>query len=160
MQSLGVRLIMAAVVLAMAATAQAPTTFQPVGNMSQLMIDIIYPTSDSIFYVDRDPPKNQHEWSLLRGQALMMAESGNLLMMAGRARDQENWIKYSKILIDLGNTAFKAAQAKDLDGIRALNDPLNDVCVNCQICPISLRSRSACNLPIASSAPHLPGPAR
>ncbi len=80
----------------MAATAQAPTTFQPVGNMSQLMIDIIYPTSDALFYVDREPPENQHEWSLLRAQALMLAESGNLIMMAGRARDQENWIKYSK----------------------------------------------------------------
>jgi hypothetical protein len=133
MQSLGVRLIMAAVVLEMAVLAQAPTTFQPVGNMSQLMIDIIYPTSDALFYVDRDPPKNEHEWSLLRGQALMLAESGNLIMMAGRARDQENWIKYSKIMIDLGKTAFKAAQAKDLDGIRALNDPLNEVCVNCHL---------------------------
>jgi hypothetical protein len=133
MRSLAVRLMMAAVVLAMAATAQAPTTFQPVGNMSQLMIDIVYPTSDALFYVDREPPKNQHEWSLLRAQALMLAESGNLIMMAGRARDQENWIKYSKIMIDLGTTAFKAAQAKDLDAIRALNDPLNDVCVNCHL---------------------------
>src|SRR3984957_285159 len=137
MRSLTVRCMMAAVVLAMvlamAATAQAPTTFQPVGNMSQLMIDIVYPTSDALFYVDRDPPKNQHEWSLLRAQALMLAESGNLIMMAGRARDQENWIKYSKIMIDLGTTAFKAAQAKDLDAIRALNDPLNDVCVNCHL---------------------------
>jgi hypothetical protein len=117
----------------MAAIAQAPAPFQPVGNMSQLMIDIIYPTSDALFYVDRDPPKNQHEWSLLRGQALMLAESGNLLMMASRARDQENWIKYSKTMIDIATTAFKAAQAKDLDGIRALNDPLNDVCVNCHL---------------------------
>jgi hypothetical protein len=117
--------------LAMAAMAQAPTTFQPVGNMSQLMIDIIYPTSDAIFYVDREPPKNDHEWGLLRAQALMLAESGNLLMMAGRARDQDNWIKDSKMLIDLGNTAFKAAQAKNLDAIRALNDPLNDACVLC-----------------------------
>lgn len=133
MRILGVLLIAGACLLAMAAMAQAPTSFQPVGNMSQLMIDIIYPTSDALFYVDRDPPKNQHEWGLLRGQALMLAESGNLLMMEGRARDQENWIKYSKIMIDLGKTAFKAAQAKDLDGIRALNDPLNDVCVNCHL---------------------------
>jgi cytochrome c556 len=132
MQSLGVRLAAAASLLVMAATAQAPT-FQPVGNMRQLMIDIIYPTSDALFYVDRDPPKNEHEWSLLRAQALMLAESGNLIMMQGRARDQENWIKYSKTMIDLGTTAFKAAQAKNLDGIRALNDPLNDVCVNCHL---------------------------
>ena len=116
--------------IAGAALAQAPT-FQPVGSVSQLMIDIIYPTSDSIFYVDRDPPKNDHEWNLLRAQALMLAESGNLLLMPGRARDQENWVKYSKTMIDLGKTAFRAAENKDLDAMRALNDPLNDVCVNC-----------------------------
>jgi hypothetical protein len=44
------------------AMAQAPVPFQAVGSMKQLMIDIIYPTSDAIFYVDRDPPKTQHDW--------------------------------------------------------------------------------------------------
>jgi hypothetical protein len=121
--------------LALSAMAQAPapvsTTFQPVGNMSQLMIDIIYPTSDAIFYVDREAPKNQHELDVLRTQALMLAESGNLLMMEGRARDQKNWITESKMLVDLGAKAYKAAQAKDLDGLRALNDPLNAACVTC-----------------------------
>lgn len=125
--------IAAAGLLALSATAQAPTNFQLVGNMSQLMIDIVYPTSDALFYVDRDPPKNQHDWNALRGQALMLAESGNLLMMEGRARDQNDWMKYSKQMIDLGSRAFKAAQAKDLDAIHALNDPLNDVCVNCHL---------------------------
>lgn len=138
MRTWAVGWIAGAGLLAMAALAQAPTSeappkFQLVGNMSQLMIDIVYPTSDALFYVDRDPPKNQHDWNVLRGQALMLAESGNLLMLDGRARDQNDWIKYSKTMIDLGRTAFKAAQAKDLDGIHALNDPLNDVCVNCHL---------------------------
>jgi hypothetical protein len=124
---------LALLLIAGAALAQAPTTFQPVGNMSQLMIDIIYPTSDAIFYVDRDPPKNDREWNQLRSQALILAESGNLLMMPGRARDQDNWIKDSKMLIDLGQTAFKAAQRKDIDAIRALNDPLNDACILCHM---------------------------
>jgi hypothetical protein len=131
MRSLGVFLIAGTGLLVTAAMAQAPTTFQPVGNMSQLMIDIIYPASDAIFYVDRDPPKNQKQWNDLRSQALMLAESGNLLMMEGRARDQKNWITDSKMMIDIGATAFKAAQAKDLDGIRALNDSLNAACVTC-----------------------------
>ena len=133
MRSFGIRLFAGVSLLATAAIAQAPTNFQSVGNMKQLMIDIIYPTSDSLFYVDRDPPKIQRDWDVLRGQALMLAESGNLIMMPGRARDQENLIKYSKIMIDLANTAFKAAQAKNLDAIHALNDPLNDVCVNCHL---------------------------
>src|SRR3984957_13668032 len=108
-----------------AAMAQAPTTFQPVGTMRQLMIDIIYPTSDAIFYVDREPPKSQQDWNVLRTQALTLAESGNLLMMEGRARDQKNWIMESKMLADIGGKAYKAAQAKDIEGIRALNDSLN-----------------------------------
>ena len=132
-------LIPALLLIAGAAIAQAPTpepvapatTFQPVGTMKQLMIDIIYPVSDAIFYVDREPPKNQHDWDILRTQALTLAESGNLLMMGGRARDQKNWILESKMLVDIGGKAYKAAQAKDIDGIRALNDSLNAACVVC-----------------------------
>jgi cytochrome c556 len=113
------------------AMAQAPATFQPAGTMRQLMIDIIYPTSDALFYVDRDTPRNAHDWEVLRTDALTLAESGNLLMMDGRARDQKNWIMESKMLIDIGTKAYKAAQAKDVDGIRALNDSLNAACVVC-----------------------------
>ena len=111
--------------------AQAPSSFQPVGNMSQLMVDIIYPTSDAIFYVERNIPKNDREWSVLRTNALTLAESGNLLMMDRRARDQGDWIKDSKLLIDVGAAAYKAAQAKDLNAVLALNDDLNTACVTC-----------------------------
>ena len=84
------------ILLVGAATAQAPS-FQPVGTVSQLMINIIYPTSDAIFYIERTPPKTDAEWNAVRNQALMLAESGNLLMMPSRARDQGDWIKDSKI---------------------------------------------------------------
>ena len=130
MRTLIARVIACAGMLAMAAVAQAPT-FQLVGNMSQLMIDIIYPASDALFYVDRDPPKDQHDWNILRGQALMLAESGNLLVMPGRARDQENWVKDSKMMIEAGSAAFKAARAKDIEGVRAVNDQLYQSCVSC-----------------------------
>jgi hypothetical protein len=121
----------AGVAVAQTPTPTPPTNFQPVGSMKQLMIDIIYPVSDAIFYVDREPPKNQHDWDLLRTQALTLAESGNLLMMEGRARDQKNWVLESKMLVDIGGKAYKAAQAKDIEGIRALNDSLNAACVVC-----------------------------
>jgi len=123
--------LIAGAAVAQAPTPVAPTTFQPVGTMKQLMIDIIYPVSDAIFYVDREPPKNQSDWNVLKTDALTLAESGNLLMMEGRARDQKNWTMESKMLIDIGGKAYKAAQAKDIDGIRALNDSLNAACVVC-----------------------------
>jgi hypothetical protein len=113
------------------AIAQAPSSFQPVGNMSQLMIDVIYPTSDAIFYAERNTPQNDHDWGVLRANALTLAESGNLLMMGARARDQGNWIKDAKLLVDVGAAAFKAAQAKDLDAVLALNDQLYTACVTC-----------------------------
>jgi len=130
-RSFGVYLAAGAALMTTVAMAQTPATFQPVGNMHQLMIDIIYPMSDAIFYVDREPPKSQHDWDVLRTDALTLAESGNLLMMEGRARDQKNWIMESKMLADIGGKAYKAAQAKDIDGIRALNDSLNAACVVC-----------------------------
>jgi len=117
--------------LAALAVAQTPSSFQPVGNMSQLMIDVIYPTSDAIFYVERNPPKNDQEWSALRANALTLAESGNLLMMGSRARDQGDWIKDAKLLVDAGAAAFKAARAKDLNAVVALNDQLYTACVTC-----------------------------
>jgi hypothetical protein len=105
--------------------------FQNVGSMSQLMIDIIYPSSDAIFYVERNAPKTQSDWNALQNQALMLAESGNLLMMPGRARDQGDWMKDARLVVEAGNAAFKAARAKDLDAVVALNEQLYSACVTC-----------------------------
>jgi hypothetical protein len=123
--------ILALFFIAALAGAQAPSSFQPVGNMSQLMIDMIYPSSDAIFYVERAPPANDREWGALRATALTLAESGNLLMMDKRARDQGDWIKDAKMLVDVGAAAYKAAQAKNLDAIVALNDQLYTACITC-----------------------------
>jgi len=117
--------------LAGVVTAQAPSPFQPVGNVSQVMIDIIYPTSDALFYIERNPPKNDHDWSVIRGAALTLAESGNLLLMGSRARDQDRWAKDAKLLIDAGTAAFKAAQKKDLQAILDLNEQLTTSCTTC-----------------------------
>ena len=122
---------LALIFIAGAAIAQAPSSYQPVGTMSQLMVNIIYPTSDALFYIERTPPKSDADWNLIANQALMLAESGNLLMMPGRARDQGNWIKDAKMLVDAGSAAFKLAQAKNMEGILALNDQLTASCVVC-----------------------------
>jgi len=110
---------------------QAAAPYQSVGTMSQLMISIIYPTSNVIFYIHRAPPKNQQEWDEMAGNALTLAESANLLMMPGRARDNDKWIKDARLLADVGAAAYKAARAKDADALIALSDDLNTACVQC-----------------------------
>jgi hypothetical protein len=112
--------------------AQAPAP-KAVGTMSELMIDVIYPTSNAVFYIFRAPPKNEVEWEVFKTQALTLAESANLLMMPSRARDQDKWMADAKLLWDVGNKAYRAAQAKNLDAIVALNDELNTACVQCHM---------------------------
>ena len=112
-------------------TSVPASNFQNIGTISQLMGQIIYPTSNDIFYIARNPPQTDYEWSLIGRSALTLAESGNLLMLPGRARDEDKWIKDSKLLVDVGAAAYKAAQAKDLDAVLALNDQLNTACVTC-----------------------------
>jgi cytochrome c553 len=125
-------LIMVALLLAGVSLAQQ-SPFQSIGTMSQLMIQIIYPTSDDIFYIERNPPSNDREWAAIERSALTLAEAGNLLMMPGRARDQENWIKDSKLLVDAGAAAFRAARAKDMAAIVALNEQLVTSCTTCHM---------------------------
>ena len=79
----------------------------------------------------RSPPQTEAEWNVIRMQALMLAESGNLLMMPGRARDQDRWIKDAKMMVDAGAAAYKAALKKDMNAILALNDQLTESCVTC-----------------------------
>ena len=57
-----------------------------VGTMSDLMVQIIYPASDAIFYITTRTPTSSSEWTALEGTTLMLAESANLLMMPSRAR--------------------------------------------------------------------------
>jgi hypothetical protein len=124
--------LLAGLLLAQAPPAQAPSA-KAVGTMSELMIDVIYPTSNAVFYIFREPPKNAVEWDQFKTQALTLAESANLLMMPSRARDQDKWMADAKLLWDVGTAAYRAAQAKNLEAIVALNDQLNTACVQCHM---------------------------
>src|SRR5215469_2848206 len=104
--------------LAATAVAQAPTS-RAVGTMSQLMVDVIYPTSNAIFYIERTPPKTEVDWEGVRQNALTMAEAANLLMMPSRARDNDKWMADAKLLLDAGSAAYRASVAKDMAAIVA-----------------------------------------
>src|SRR5438477_9793677 len=104
--------------LACAAVAQAPS-FQPIGTTSQIMLGMTYPFSDTLLYIERNPPKDDREWKALENTAMMLGESGNLLMIGFRARDQEGWMRDAKLLVDAGVAAVKAARAKDVNAILA-----------------------------------------
>lgn len=131
----------ALILLAAAAVSQAPSSAasqsspptgpKPVASMSELMVKIIYPYSDAIFYVEREAPKNEGEWMALETKTLTLAEIGNLLMSPGRAYNQDQWMKDAQLLVNAGNTAYKAARARNLQALIDLNAELYESCQSC-----------------------------
>jgi cytochrome c556 len=117
--------------------AQAPSEpIPPAASVKQLMLDLIHPSSNDILLaIYRGEPKNDKtndpEWAAVRRAALTLAESGNLLMLQGRARDTGDWIKDAKLLVDAGNAAYKAAQAKDSKALAALAGAIDAACTTC-----------------------------
>lgn len=116
---------------ALAQAASTPPPMRNVGSMSDLMVKIIYPTSDALFYIESRTPSTEAEWNTLEGQALMLTESANLLMMPGRARDQKQWMADAKLMLDAGAAALKAVKTKNVEGVSAVSDQLLESCTTC-----------------------------
>ena len=112
-------------------TEEPVPSYRPVGTMSELMAKIVYPTSDAIFYISVRTPSDEEGWNALQGQALMLAESANILMMPSRARDRDQWMRDSRLLLDVGEAAFAAATKQDVSALEELNDQLYQSCVTC-----------------------------
>lgn len=127
-------LVAAVAMLEQAPAAQPPSPHASTLNaasMSELMVKILYPFSDALFYIETRTPKTDAEWTALETQTLMLAESANLLMTPGRARDQDRWMADSKLLLDAGTAALKAVKSHDVEAIAALNDQLYESCTTC-----------------------------
>lgn len=116
--------------LAAVAMAQAPT-FQPVGTTLQVMRAVVIPSSDVIFKLPSETPKDDKEWAVVQNNALILAESGNLLMMKGRSKDDGEWNKDAQLLVTAGAAAFKAANAKDADKLLDIGDDILTACETC-----------------------------
>jgi len=128
-----VLILISSMVLFMAcrAFAQESEKFKPIATSKQLMEAMIIPASDVLFNVGVEPPKNDEEWTIVRNNALILAESGNLLMIGSRAQDKDVWIKYSRAMLDAAAAALKAAEAKNVDAISEAGDQILAACSGC-----------------------------
>ena len=123
--SVGVVLLFASV-----ATTQQPTV-QPVGNVKQLMRAMVIPSSNALFDVARQAPKDAAEWAFIENSAVILGESGNLLMIGGRAKNSQVWMEASQGLVDAGVFALQAAEAKDLNALADVGNRVVDACETC-----------------------------
>ena len=131
----------AGVALIFGAACSRQPAFKPVASVKQLMEAAIHPASEVVFEavgtiismsgVEEIAPKNDDEWGEVRDNALILAESGNLLMMGNRAKDRDDWMKMSQALTDAGVVALRAAEAKNPAALFEAGGQVYEACQQC-----------------------------
>jgi len=118
--------------------AQAPT-YKPFGVLADVMAGILLPNSETIFNVTKRAPKNDMEWTSVQTSAVILAESGNLLLLPGRKREtgglvpvqSAEWRKHVTALVEAARSMYKAAQTKSAENVFEACEPLYQACFTC-----------------------------
>lgn len=76
-------------------------------------------------------PTTDEGWQVVEHSAAVVAASGNLLMMPGRAVDEEGWKKISLGLVEAGLQAQAAAKAQDAEALFEAGAQIYRVCKAC-----------------------------
>ena len=118
-----------------------PPPLRPVADVKQLMKSIIEPAADHYWDavgtiedakgVVHVAPATEEEWAAVVNSAYVVTEGGNLLMMTGRAKDSDDWMKLSQALIEVGQRAIKAAESKNTQAVFDTGAEVYDACVAC-----------------------------
>jgi hypothetical protein len=118
-----------------------PPPYKAVADNKLLMQAILDPAADELWEsvgwvitaegTEEIYPKTDEEWMHVRNAAVTVIESGNLLMMAPRAKDNADWMRISQGLIETGQNAMRAAEAKDRDKVFTVGGDVYDVCTAC-----------------------------
>jgi hypothetical protein len=121
--------------------ATAGPEYHLVADVKQMMNWILDPSSDVIWGAvgtiitqegQKDlVPETDEQWTAIRDAAAMVAESGNLLLLPGRARDQGDWAKHAHELTKAAQAAIAAAEAKDTESLFTAGGDIYLVCTAC-----------------------------
>jgi len=113
----------------------------PVVDMRQLMTAVVEPAAeiywDAVGWIDDTAgsheivPQTTLEWDEVRNAAVVVAESGNLLLVPGRAPDREAWTALSLAMIAVGRRAIAAADARDPAAVFQTGGELYEACTAC-----------------------------
>lgn len=123
------------------AAAPQATPFVAATDMKQLMAWVMDPNADIVWAAvgtivtengqEQFAPRTDEEWSAVRNAAAVVAESGNLLMMPGRAVNQDDWMQKSRALIDTATAVIRAAEAKDAETLFTAGSDMYLACSGC-----------------------------
>jgi len=124
-------ILLASTFLGLATADAQQSTLRPVASVKQIMLAMTIPSSDVLLNVAWEPPKDEKAWTAVENSAVMLLESGNLLMMGDRAKDKTQWLMMARAMVDAGVVALKAAQSKNLDALFDAGSQIYDTCEAC-----------------------------
>lgn len=132
--------ILLASVLAVAGCSKPPP-YKADNGVHEIMEHVLEPAAKAFWggagYVhneqgERDlAPTTNEGWQAVENGAAVVAESGNLLMMPGRAVEEDEWMAYSRRLAEVGLKAMRAAEARDKEAVFAVGGELFEACEAC-----------------------------
>ncbi len=115
--------------------------FKPTGDVRHVMQFVLNPAAAKIWRSagsiiteagEQDlRPTTDEGWLAVQHSAVVVAESGNLLLLPGLARDGEDWQEISLALIDVGMRAKAAAEAHDADALFDVGGQIYRICQSC-----------------------------
>lgn len=115
--------------------------FRPVGSVEDIMHDVVYPHAEVVWdavgtIIDQAGtheirPRSEEEWLRVTQSALTVAEAGNLLLMEGRAKDEEAWRAGALQLIDAASQVMEVSLRSDPEAVFEAGGVLYAACNNC-----------------------------
>jgi cytochrome c556 len=126
-----------------AAPASASPPYRPVASVLELMESVVAHAAEEYWDavkvtvdangVTEHYPETDEEWEEVWAAAVTIAESGNLLMMPPRAREEPEWLAFAQALIATGEEAAAAALSKDPDQVFAAGERVYNACLACHL---------------------------
>ncbi|WP_428273830.1 hypothetical protein [Candidatus Palauibacter sp.] len=126
---------------AAACTGEAPERPVPVADVQELMVSVLEPAAEAYWDgvgevlteegVHQFRPLTEEDWTTLRNAAFILAESGNLMMMDGRARDRGDWMAHSRTMVETGRLALDAVDRRSPDAVFDAGAEVYYACRDC-----------------------------
>lgn len=95
------------------------------------MLGLTIPASEVIWGVGTKAPEGDADWERVTANAVMLAESGLMLMSGPRDLKQTEWTQYASDMVRHARTATEAAQKRDVDALLAAGDEIYTSCDTC-----------------------------
>ena len=121
--------------------APEPPPFAAVADSRQLMLSVIEPAAEVYWdavgvIMDEEgthhiEPAGAAEWEAVENAAIVLAESGNLLLLEDRAQGRDHWRTMSRAMIEIGRRAVEAARARDPEAVFEVGGEVYLVCTGC-----------------------------